>query len=76
MAGSPCFTIEDCIRFAPCCFLISTANNTTTFSYLGSMAMTGMLSMRAFSIRPIPRPVFPLMVVPMMTAWGVKSLAA
>jgi len=40
------------------------------------MAMTGMLSMRAFSIRPIPRPVFPLMVVPMMTAWVVRSLAA
>jgi len=45
------------------------------------MAMTGMLSMRASSMRassmrPIPRPVFSLMVVPMMTAWVVRSLAA
>jgi hypothetical protein len=40
------------------------------------MAMTGMLSVRPSSMRPILRPVFPLPVMPMMTAWVVRSPAA
>jgi hypothetical protein len=45
-------------------------------SLLGSMAMTGMLSVRPSSMRPILRPVFLLPVMPMMTAWVVRSPAA
>jgi hypothetical protein len=42
-------------------------------SPLGSMAMTGIWSIAASSIRSMPRPVLPLPVMPMITACVVRS---
>ena len=44
-------------------------------SPFGSIAMTGMWSSAASSRMPIPSPVLPDPVMPIMTAWVVRSLA-